>query len=219
MKLSTPHGTLGTSRLNVIVATALIGLSTPHGTLGTQLPLREVSIEELAFNSTRYIRNPSFIEICALLKGTSFNSTRYIRNAEKELLYGRTKLAFNSTRYIRNGFHCRVLPLQQQLSTPHGTLGTDTYRQKRSKSIGLSTPHGTLGTVPEGVLFKIKGTFQLHTVHQELQNLGVLGLFLLSFNSTRYIRNKGEIVVEEGEGLLSTPHGTLGTLGRGRKGN
>ncbi len=80
MRLSTPHGTLGTKRsgrtqtsLRTFNSTRYIRnrtpeharqylymtvLSTPHGTLGTRLEIFRGWFEDrLTFNSTRYIRN------------------------------------------------------------------------------------------------------------------------------------------------------------------
>ena len=62
----------------------------------------------------------------------------------------------------------RLPERDSDLSTPHGTLGTVPACKCSSYYDVLSTPHGTLGTVANYTLF-------LHS--------------LLSFNSTRYIRN------------------------------
>ena len=142
----------------------------------------------------------------------SFNSTRYIRNLLRMGLTNQKRKTFNSTRYIRN---------------------YELYLHK-NKEEGLSTPHGTLGTRVHGGDSQPVNGFQLHTVHQEQR----FSLFRFScrksFNSTRYIRNsspasflpvlKGNFqlhtVHQEPTGstgtilslILSTPHGTLGTL-------
>ncbi len=78
------------------------------------------------------------------------------------------------------------------LSTPHGTLGTETKRALADTRTFLSTPHGTLGT---GLMAngRYKPLFE-------------------AFNSTRYIRNSFPACPPLGGRRLSTPHGTLGTL-------
>ena len=78
------------------------------------------------------------------------------------------------------------------LSTPHGTLGTVDVSTEGKQGRGLSTPHGTLGT--------------------HLDKLGLLPVFVNTFNSTRYIRNKRPPDQSLRIESLSTPHGTLGTV-------
>ena len=96
-------------------------LSTPHGTLGTERKYRYCGRLDRAFNSTRYIRNSEQAKQNAKL-GASFNSTRYIRNESVIDL---------------------TLSDEEELSTPHGTLGT---------SKGFHFPAES-------------AAFQLHTVH------------------------------------------------------
>ena len=76
------------------------------------------------------------------------------------------------------------------LSTPHGTLGTDGVEIEKLKRLFLSTPHGTLGTVScvGGWLWENR----LSTPHGTLGTgvkLGWERAFQIAFNSTRYIRN------------------------------
>ena len=79
----------------------------------------------------------------------AFNSTRCIRNGvrvEKKLK--ETFKAFNSTRCIRNKGDVPCKEKSRHLSTPHGALGTKTHKHNsRKKNPLLSTPHGALGTL------------------------------------------------------------------------
>ena len=56
LRLSTPHGTLGTLLKNISLV-GLCLLSTPHGTLGTGGEDEPTHHDLPPFNSTRYIRN------------------------------------------------------------------------------------------------------------------------------------------------------------------
>ena len=100
-------------------------------------------------------------------KFVAFNSTRYIRNQSLEEVDESMHLAFNSTRYIRNLQNRKPYLYVFALSTPHGTLGTVFVPSQENRYRQLSTPHGTLGT--ELVV----------DVNNDV----------ISFNSTRYIRN------------------------------
>ena len=167
--LSTPHGALGTfSSSDINIAHEY--LSTPHGALGTL-------VKERVGEGRR----------------ESFNSTRCIRNRNEELYRGieEAEETFNSTRCIRN----RLLKKRaqywiNQLSTPHGALGTQEDLFPSGSFCRLSTPHGALGTrescqpKPSSIL--------LSTPH------GALGTHCLWQVPTALI-------------LLSTPHGALGT--------
>ncbi len=56
--------------------------------------------------------------------------------------------------------------MMQQLSTPHGTLGTSGGVAMREFDFELSTPHGTLGTEQIAYARNVNVRyFQLHTVH------------------------------------------------------
>ena len=99
-------------------------LSTPHGTLGTW--------EGIPAKPDK--------------KVSSFNSTRYIRNQEEDRCASIPYAPFNSTRYIRNMEMMKELLEDEELSTPHGTLGTPEEYVQEFIAILLSTPHGTLGT-------------------------------------------------------------------------
>ena len=84
--------------------------------------------------------------------------------------HSRCRMAFNSTRYIRNILNLMRLEWLRILSTPHGTLGTHKeLGVSRATYYNLSTPHGTLGTEEIREVWRILG---------------------ISFNSTRYIRNR-----------------------------
>ena len=75
----------------------------------------------------------------------------------------------------------------------------------------LSTPHGTLGTQSRCPAEFHRPSFQLHTVHQELLKKLQPFAKLHPFNSTRYIRNNFPLNATPTLATLSTPHGTLGT--------
>ena len=82
LKLSTPHGTLGTLIISAMLRGFPLLLSTPHGTLGTEISLHGFSAMCETFNSTRYIRNYALQKIY-YPERTPFNSTRYIRNPKR----------------------------------------------------------------------------------------------------------------------------------------
>ena len=122
-------------------------------------------------------------------------------------------LSFNSTRYIRNSSYINQICGAEKLSTPHGTLGTSVFSEMTKAQI-----HFQLHTVHQEHLMRmvkesLSQTFQLHTVHQERVSPISLLSFLLPFNSTRYIRNFSARLFSMFKMFLSTPHGTLGTLG------
>ena len=146
----------------------------------------------------------------------TFNSTRYIRNPTLKL-------------YFQTGFQTF------QLHTVHQELAGS--QSSLSAVQSLSTPHGTLGTRRSQERLRGENLrFQLHTVHQE-QTVQRTAPHRPqgSFNSTRYIRNTlyvnpehvmlpnffqlhtvhqelaFEKIVDNADGYLSTPHGTLGT--------
>ncbi len=53
---------------------------------------------------------------------------------------------FNSTRCIRNWLTILKTIKVNNLSTPHGALGTESDEEDIEEKLSLSTPHGALGT-------------------------------------------------------------------------
>ena len=76
-----------------------------------------------------------------------FNSTRCIRNHYHVHLSYSVSGTFNSTRCIRNDdLVIAELVVNDDLSTPHGALGTRKWLDFPKQLKKLSTPHGALGT-------------------------------------------------------------------------
>ncbi len=127
----------------------------------------------------------------------SFNSTRYIRNKQHNQDQAHLRLrAFNSTRYIRNKQHN-----QDQAHLRLRAFNSTRYiRNKRLKGSGILTS-----------LFAFNSTRYI----RNLESITKAGIGHLTFNSTRYIRNQLNSLVKVCLAFLSTPHGTLGTFGRG----
>ncbi len=118
---------------------------------------------------------------------------------------------FNSTRYIRNQNLTPHALIWGKLSTPHGTLGTVLSRGRSHAMTALSTPHGTLGTVINNPT-KTKNPKRLSTPHGTLGTKPFEtfdeGIEIVTFNSTRYIRNVMTLDVEDDIGYfqLHTVH-------------
>ena len=126
VSLSTPHGTLGTPSWHS-PSVIYDALSTPHGTLGTDHIIVEVGkLRFKAFNSTRYIRNEDYGTIFSILETSPFNSTRYIRNKDGKAIDKICLKSFQLHTVHQERQEFAVPPLPEQLSTPHGTLGTGT---------------------------------------------------------------------------------------------
>ncbi len=96
----------------------------------------------------------------------SFNSTRCIRNLVSFRLSLVVLTSFNSTRCIRNGGVAMRDLKQEQLSTPHGALGTYTYicnDKSRVNAFNSTRCIRNINFMKEEGISSL--TFQLHTVH------------------------------------------------------
>ena len=120
---------------------------------------------------------------------------------------------FNSTRCIRNEDFAKALQCKRrdfQLHTVHQEQVKHWVIEALKRHFQLHTVHQEQRQLLK--FFLSVAHFQLHTVHQEHLKEVNCWFNVLTFNSTRCIRNfcthKGRVYPT----VLSTPHGALGTF-------
>ena len=121
--------------------------------------------EHLDFNSTRCIRNKG-AQSKKEVEDRNFNSTRCIRNIRLSWTLRGGSLNFNSTRCIRNSPYLNHQQRQEDISTPHGALGTNgDWKNCIVDIFDFNSTRCIRNTLQTGKPCPYSCYFQLHTVH------------------------------------------------------